>query len=72
MAKVKTTVYVEKDLLTEARVLAVREGRKDYEAFEDALAAHLGMAAVKRPWERSELSEDQALRMAYDELHRAG
>ena len=68
--KTKTTVYVEKDLLTEARVLAVREGRKDYEVFEAALTMYLGMAAVRKPWERSNLSEDQALQMAYEEVHR--
>lgn len=71
MARAKTTVYIEEGLLREARVLAARLGRKDYEVFEAALAAFLGAAAVTRPWSRSALDGDDALRLAYDELHRA-
>jgi hypothetical protein len=71
MARAKTTVYIEEDLLREARVLAARLGRRDYEVFEAALAAYLGMAAVQGPWSRSQLDGDEALRLAYEELHRS-
>jgi hypothetical protein len=71
MARAKTTVYLEEDVLRETRVLAARLGRKDYEVFEAALAAYLGMAAVQGPWSRSDLEGDGALELAYQELHRS-
>jgi len=70
MAKKKTTVYLEDDVLRSARVMAARTGKKDYEVLEDALRAYLGMEVLDRAWANADLSEDEALRLAVDEVHR--
>lgn len=67
----KTTVYLEADLLRAAKVWAARTGRKDYEVMEEALRGYLGLDVIENVWERSDLSEDEALKLAYGELHRA-
>lgn len=70
MARKKTTVYVEEDLLRNARVAAARAGKRDSDILEDALRSYLGIEVLDRVWARSDLTEDQALRLAYDELHK--
>lgn len=70
MVKKKTTVYLEDDVLRGARVMAARTGKKDYEVLEDALRAYLGMEALERAWATADMSEDEALRLAVDEVRR--
>ena len=65
----KTTVYLEPDLLRAAKVWAARTGRKDYEILEEALKSYLGSGVVESVWARSDLAEEDALSLAYDELH---
>lgn len=67
----KTTVYLEADLLRAAKVWAARTGRKDYEVMEEALRSYLGLDVIENVWARSDLSEDEALELAYTELHDA-
>jgi hypothetical protein len=69
MEREKTTIYVEPDLLRAAKVEAARTGRREDEVFEDALRSYLGFEVVERAWARSDLSEEEALRLAYDEIH---
>ena len=69
MAKKKTTVYVEEDLLRSARVAAARAGKADSEILEEALRSYLLTDVLERVWTRSDLDEEQALTLAYDELH---
>lgn len=74
MPRKKTTVYVEEDLLRSARVLAARTGKTEYEVFEEALRAYLGFDVLERIHERLEreglaLSEEESLKLAYEELH---
>ena len=71
MERKKTTVYVEPELLRAAKVEAARTGKREYEVFEDALRSYLGFEVVERVWARSDLSEDEALQLVYDELHAA-
>lgn len=72
MARRKTTVYIDEDLLTAAKVEAARTRRHEYEVFEDALRAHLGLkAAVERIWssvEGDELDDEAAARLVSEEL----
>lgn len=67
----KTTVYLEADLLRAAKVWAARTGRKDYEVMEEALRGYLGLDVIENVWARSDLNEDEALELAYTELHDA-
>jgi Arc/MetJ family transcription regulator len=70
MAKTKTTVYIDEDVLRGAKVMAARTGKKDYEVVEEALRAYLGMNALDRAWGATDMPEDEALRLAVEEVHR--
>jgi hypothetical protein len=67
--KRKTTVYIEADLLKTMRVAAARSGKHDYEIMEDALRAYLGVELLDKVASRSMLGENEALDLAYEELH---
>lgn len=67
----KTTVYLDPDLLRAAKVWAARTGRKDYEVLEEALRLYLGLDVIENVWARSDLAEDEALSLAYEEVHAA-
>lgn len=71
MARKKTTVYLEEDLLKAAKIVAAREGKREYQVLEDALRQYLGLGVVEKVWRRGALREQQALRLAYKELHAA-
>lgn len=70
MAKTKTTVYLDEDVLRGARVMAARSGKRDYEVVEEALRAYLGMDVLNRAWSAADMDEDEALRLAVEEVHR--
>ena len=64
----KTTVYLDEDLLRGAKVMAARTDRKDYEVLEAALRQYLGVDVLERVWARSDLTDDEGLKVAYEEL----
>ncbi|MHB8263669.1 MAG: hypothetical protein ACYDGY_07975 [Acidimicrobiales bacterium] len=80
MAKQKTTVYLDSDVLTATKAAALTSKRTESAVVEDALRSYLRsgrMEAVKdqlgelldRVAQRSDLDEDAALEMAVDEVH---
>lgn len=72
MAKTKTTVYIDADVLRAARILAARSGRRDSDVVEEALREYAGLAVVDRVRSRnSGLSAKDALALAYEELNAA-
>lgn len=71
MARKKTTVYIEEDLLRQAKIIAARTGRKEYEVFEDALRQYTLRGLLEQIWARSDLSEQEAFDLADREVHRA-
>ena len=66
-----TTVYLEDELLRATTIAAARAGKRDYQVVEEALRAYLGLDLLERVGARSKLSEDEALDLAYRELHRS-
>ena len=70
MARKKTTVYIDEDILRSTRVLAARTGKRDSDVVQDALRSYLGVDVLDRVWGRSDLDEEQALKLAYEEVHR--
>jgi hypothetical protein len=72
MARRKTTVYIDEELLTAAKVAAARSHKHEYEVFEDALRRHLGLQeVVERVWSglgADAPSEEESLRLAREEL----
>ncbi len=71
MARAKTTVYLDPDVLRATRIRAARTGKRDSDVVEEALREYLGLAVIDRVRARSELSADQAMALANEEVHDA-
>jgi hypothetical protein len=72
MAKEKTTLYLDEDVLRQTEAAAVGSGRDESEVVEDALRRYLGLEVVERVWARNAanaLDSDEALALAYAELN---
>jgi len=81
MARKKTTIYLEPDLLTATKTLAASSGRREYEVIEDALRAYMRsdeavagrqrLRAMLNRWSAQDtgLDEDEALELATREVH---
>jgi len=69
MSKRKVTLYLDEDVLRAARVRAARTDTRDSEVVEQALRSFLGFDAVEAVWARSDLGEDEAMKLALSELH---
>lgn len=67
--KRKLTVYLDPEIARAAKVRAARLDKRDSEVIEDALRAHLGIAALDEAQRLSTLSEDEALALADAEAH---
>ena len=70
MARRKTTVYIDEELLRAARIRAARTGKRDSEILEEALRRYLVLGVLDRVAARSKLGDDEALALANDELHK--
>ncbi len=69
MTKVKTTMYVDEDVLREIRVAAARRGRPVSELIDDALRESTLIGLLERVWARNaDLSEADAMELANSEL----
>jgi hypothetical protein len=69
--KRKTTVYLEDELLRATKIAAARSGKRDYQVVEEALRAYLGLDLLEGVGARSGLKENEALDLAYRELHQS-
>lgn len=69
MAKVRTTLTVDADVLRAVKIKAARSGKGDSEVIEEALRRDLGLDLVDRIWARNRLSEEEALRLAVEAQH---
>jgi hypothetical protein len=69
--KRKLTVYVDPEVARAAKVRAARLDKRDSEVIEDALRAHLGIAALDEAQRLSTLTEDDGLQIANAEVHAA-
>jgi hypothetical protein len=81
MARKKTTIYLEPDLLTATKTLAASSGRREYEVIEDALRAYMRsdeaaagrreLRAMLDRWAEDDhgLDEDEAIELATREVH---
>jgi hypothetical protein len=71
MAKEKTTLFLDEDVLRQTEAAAAGSGRDESEVVEDALRRYLGLGVVDRVWARNAenaLGPDEALALAYAEL----
>jgi len=70
MAKVRTTLTVEEDVLRAVKVKAARSGKGDSQVIEEALRRDLGLDLIERLWERNRLPEQDALALAVEAQHK--
>jgi hypothetical protein len=71
MAKEKTTLYLDEDVLRQTAAAAAGSGRDESEVVEEALRRYLGLEVVERVWARNAanaIDPDEALALAYAEL----
>lgn len=71
MAKLRTTVTLDEQVLRAIRVKAARTGKRDSEVIEEALRRDVGLDLLGRAWERADLGEDEALQLAVEAQHEA-
>jgi hypothetical protein len=69
MAKVRTTLTVDEEVLRAVKVRAARTGKGDSEVIEQALRRDLGLDLLERLWDRNDLAEDEALALAVEAQH---
>lgn len=69
MGRVRTTLTVDDAVLKAVKLRAARTGRSDSQVIEEALRRELGLDLLERLWQRSELSEDEATRLALEAQH---
>ena len=67
MAKVKTTLSLDSDLMRQVRVRAARTGRTQSGVLEEALREGLGV--IDRMRSQNAADEDEALALASDAVH---
>jgi metal-responsive CopG/Arc/MetJ family transcriptional regulator len=70
MAKVRTTLTIEEDVLRAVKVRAARLGRGDSEVIEDALRRELGFDLLERLWQKDDLGDQDALTLAVEAQHK--
>lgn len=69
MAKVRTTLTIDGELLRAVKVKAARLGQGDSEVIEDALRRDLGLDVLERLWERNDLAEKESLLLGVEAQH---
>lgn len=69
MAKMRTTLTIDEDVLRAVKVRAARTGKGDGEVIEEALRQHLGLDLLDRLWARNDLDEDEAMSLAVEAQH---
>ncbi|HEV8603051.1 MAG TPA: hypothetical protein VGQ68_06595 [Gaiellaceae bacterium] len=70
MAKVRTTLTIEEDVLRAVKVRGARIGKGDSEVIEEALRRELGFDLLERLWQSSDMAEDEATALAVEAQHK--
>jgi metal-responsive CopG/Arc/MetJ family transcriptional regulator len=69
MPKVRTTLTIDEEVLRAVKVRAARSGKGDSEVIEEALRRDLGLDLLERLWDRNQLSEEEAGKLAVEAQH---
>jgi metal-responsive CopG/Arc/MetJ family transcriptional regulator len=70
VAKVRTTLTIDEEVLRAVKVRGARTGKGDSEVIEDALRRELGLDLLERLWQRDDTGEDEALALAVEAQHK--
>jgi hypothetical protein len=69
MAKTRTTLTVDEDVLRAVRIKAARSGKRDSEVIEESLRRDLGLDTMERIWANVRpIPEEEGMKLAYSEL----
>jgi len=70
MAKTRTTLTVDEDVLRAVRIKAARTGKRDSEVIEESLRRDLKLDVLERIWANLEepLSEEEGMKLAVEEV----
>lgn len=71
VAKTRTTLTIDEDVLRAVKLRAAHTGRGDSEVIEDALREALGLGVLDRIWAKASLDEAEAAKLAVEAQHRA-
>lgn len=69
MAKTRTTLTIDEDVLRAVKIRAARTGKGESAVIEEALRRELGLDLLDRLWERNQLSEEEAVALAVEGQH---
>ena len=69
MAKVRTTLTIDGEVLKAVKLRAARSGRGDSEVIEAALRRDLGVDLLEGLWARNDLAEMEAMDLALEAQH---
>ncbi len=69
MAKVRTTLTIDEDVLRAVKVRSARTGKGDSEVIEEALRRELGFDLLHSLWQRNDLDEEAAVALATEAEH---
>lgn len=70
MAKVRTTLTIDPEVLRAVKIRAARSGKGDSDVIEEALRRDLGLDLLDRLWVANDLGEAEALVLAVEAQHR--
>ncbi len=70
MSKVRTTVTLDEDVLRWVKVRAARQGKGDSQIIEESLRRDLGLDLLARLWEKNQMDDPAAMRLALEAQHR--
>lgn len=69
MAKVRTTLTIDEDVLRWVKVRAARFGKADSAVIEESLRRDLGLDLLDRLWTGNDLPEEEAVSLAVEAQH---
>ena len=69
MAKVRTTLSVDPEVLRAVKLRAAHSGMGESQVIEDALRRDLGLDLLDRLWARADMGEDDAMALAVEAQH---
>jgi hypothetical protein len=70
MAKTRTTLTIDEDVLRAVKIRAARTGKGDGEVIEEALRRDLGLDLLDQLWAKNDLGDGEALDLAVEAQHK--
>lgn len=69
MAKVRTTLSVDPEVLRAVKLRAAHTGKGESEVIEEALRRDLGLDLLDQLWAKADMGEDDAMKLAVEAQH---